>query len=82
VVTRGPAYPFFIALVYKWAIGVDNLRGASARDAFDTIRRTQAVLDALNCLAVFAMTRLLWPSSFVPALLAALLAALWMCPAC
>jgi uncharacterized membrane protein len=55
------------------------LRRPTARsEVFAAIRHTQAVLGALDCIAVFALTRVLWPSSFVPALLAALLTAL--CP--
>jgi hypothetical protein len=42
------------------------------------VRRTQAVIDALGCVAVFAIARVLMPTSYVAALVAALLAAL--CP--
>jgi hypothetical protein len=82
VIMRGPVYPFYVSLVYRaWRAlaGPDALRRPTARnEVFAAIRQSQAVLGALDCLAVFALTRVLWPSSFVPALLAALLTAL--CP--
>ncbi len=82
VIMRGPVYPFYVSLVYRaWRAlaGPDALQRPTARsEVFAAIRRSQAVLGALDCVAVFALTRVLWPSSFVPALLAALLTAL--CP--
>jgi hypothetical protein len=82
VIMRGPVYPFYVSLVYRtWRAltGPEALRRPTARgEVFAAIRQSQAVIGALDCVAVFALTRVLWPSSFVPALLAALLTAL--CP--
>jgi hypothetical protein len=82
VIMRGPVYPFYVSLVYRaWRAlaGPDGLRRPTApSEVFAAIRQSQAVLGALDCLAAFALTRALWPSSFAPALLAALLTAL--CP--
>jgi hypothetical protein len=72
VITRGPVYPFFVASVQR----LERASGYSSR--FDTIRYAQAVLEAFDCVAVFAITRVLVPGSRVPGLLAALLTAL--CP--
>lgn len=78
VITRGPVYPFFIALVYR-TMGVGASPDARARwRQLDRVRLAQAVLDGLNCLAVFGIAVAIWPGSFVPALLAALFVAL--CP--
>jgi hypothetical protein len=72
VITRGPVYPFFLSLVLRLTEGLPGIERLHAA------RLTQAVLDALNCLAVFAIARAIYPHSFGSALLAALLAA--TCP--
>src|SRR6185369_13265275 len=74
VITRGPVYPYFISLVYR--VETSDVQNADAVSAFNRVRYVQAVLDALTCVAVFALARALFPGSYGPALLAALLAAL------
>ncbi len=78
VITRGPVYPGFIALVYR-ALGALGIDPAADRVwSMNAVRRVQAVIDAVTCLGVFALARALWPRSVLPALVAGLLAA--VCP--
>ena len=73
-VTRGPVYPVFLCVVYK----VFGSREAMAsRDTWhvnwDRVRVVQCVLNAVTCLLVFWIARVIRPESFWAALTAALI---------
>ncbi|MDO8535691.1 MAG: glycosyltransferase family 39 protein [Candidatus Omnitrophota bacterium] len=72
-VTRGPIYPFFIASVYRFLGDTKStVSGEIWRNNWDRVRITQCVLDSFVCLLVFFMARLIYPRSYGPALIAAL----------
>lgn len=77
--SRAPGYPFLMSIAYRLLIPVHNTLGVPVWPTiWQDVRILQAVLDATTCVLVFLITRLIFPASRVPALLACLLVAL--CP--
>jgi 4-amino-4-deoxy-L-arabinose transferase-like glycosyltransferase len=73
-VTRGPVYPFFLCAVYK-VFG--NREAMASVDTWhlnwDRVRIVQCVLNAVTCLLVFWIARVIRPESFLAAFTAALI---------
>jgi hypothetical protein len=73
-ITRGPVYPFFIASVYR-LFGNERFMKNPLTWHFlwDRVRITQCVLDALVCLMIFFIVRIVYSGSVWPAYISALL---------
>ncbi|MBF0384807.1 MAG: YfhO family protein [Candidatus Omnitrophica bacterium] len=73
-ITRGPVYPFFIATVYKLFGKEEHMNSIETwRHNWDKVRVAQCVMDALLCVVLFLMARVIYPDKFMPALLASFL---------
>lgn len=71
-ITRGPVYPFFIALIYRiWGdpTAMESINRWHVN--WNRVRVVQSVLDALICLLLFFVMRVLYPEHNLPAFLAA-----------
>lgn len=69
--TRAPLYPLFLAGIYKAVGATGQLTPVQMQRTFLQIRLLQAAIDALTCLLVFSLVRLLAPQSEIPALVGA-----------
>lgn len=71
--TRGPVYPTFMWAVYKTFGTVEHMDAEDWHYNWDKIRIVQCIIDALLCLVVYFIVRLIYSNSFGAALIAALL---------
>jgi len=72
-ITRGPGYPFFLFLVYRLFGSENSMDKLSWYQNWNKVRIAQCFLDAVICLLVFAIVRCIYPASFLPALISAIL---------
>ena len=71
---RPPAYPYFMSSVYHLFGRAEDMREHKTwHKNWDKVRIVQAALDAAVCILVFAIVRILSPTSTVPAYLSAAL---------
>ena len=67
-VGRGPVYPFFISIVYKFFCDPEDMKSIETwHKNWNRVRVAQCFLDATICLLVFFIVRLIFPASFWPA---------------
>lgn len=67
-VTRAPAYPFFLAVVYTVLGDRDAMKSVESwRVNWQRVRFVQTILDSLTCLLVYFIGRKLAPKSYIPA---------------
>jgi 4-amino-4-deoxy-L-arabinose transferase-like glycosyltransferase len=71
-VTRAPLYPLFVSMIYRAGPDAALTSHDLIRANADRVRIVQCLLDALTCLCLFALCRLVYPSSASVALVAAL----------
>jgi 4-amino-4-deoxy-L-arabinose transferase-like glycosyltransferase len=73
-ITRGPVYPGFLAAVYcLWGDPTAMESILLWHVNWNRVRVVQAVLDALVCLLLFGVMRMLYPDRFTPAFMVAAL---------
>jgi len=71
-VSRAPLYPVFLASVYSVFGDISPVSTPVLRaQNFDATRVVQCILDTMTCFLVFILTRLIFPRSPWPALIAA-----------
>lgn len=74
VITRGPVYPFFMSLIYKFFCNKADFASAENRHKnWDKVRIAQIFLDSGICLLVYFIVRFIYPASIWPALVASVL---------
>lgn len=62
--SRGPAYPFFMYMVYKFFVNsTDTLSLETWHVAWDKVRIVQCVLDSFCCVLVFFIVKSIYPKS-------------------
>ena len=72
VIMRAPLYPYFVSFVYKFFCDPGDMESIDTwHKNWNKVRTVQAVLDAFVCIFVFFIVRIIYPSSFWPALIAA-----------
>ena len=75
-IARGPIYPFFISIIYKFFGNPKDMDSIKTwRKNWNKVRKAQCLLDAIVCLLVFFIVRLIYPTSFWPAIISASLQA-------
>ncbi|CAB1061318.1 hypothetical protein D1BOALGB6SA_6091 [Olavius sp. associated proteobacterium Delta 1] len=73
-ISRGPVYPVFLASLYcLWADGTATESRNRWQVNWDIVRIVQSILDAIICLLLFWLVRVLYPDRYLPAFLAAVL---------
>ncbi|MFC1708675.1 glycosyltransferase family 39 protein [Candidatus Omnitrophota bacterium] len=73
-INRGPIYPTFIFLVYKFLGNPEDMKSLDNwHKNWNKIRLAQCVLDATICIFVFFIVRLIYPASLWPAFISAVL---------
>ncbi len=73
-ITRGPIYSSFMCIVYKVFGSEEDMNSVENwHKNWDKVRITQCVMDAVVCLLVFVIVRLIYPASSIPAFIAAIL---------
>jgi len=73
-ITRSPAYPVFISLVYRILGSEEDMQSVQTWHVnWDKVRRAQCVLDAIVCILVFFIVRTINKKYYLPALIASLL---------
>ena len=76
-ITRGPVYPFFISLVYRFFSNPKDMLAITTWHLnWDRVRLAQCIVDTITCLLVFLIVRLIYPTSWWPAFISAALYAL------
>ena len=71
---RGPVYPFFMCAIYKLLCNKEDMTSkGDLHKNFDKVRIVQCIIDASLCILIFFIVHLIYPTSFVPALLASFL---------
>lgn len=70
-VNRGPVYPLFLSMVYRIFGNTEALN--NWQENWDKVRMVQAILDALLCIVVYFIVRLIIPSVYIPAIIASIL---------
>lgn len=73
-IVRGPVYPFFIYIVYKYFSNPKDMESIETwHKNWNKVRIAQCILDATICIFVFFIVRSICPSSFWPAIISACL---------
>jgi hypothetical protein len=71
---RAPAYPFFISLVYRFfGIPEESLSARTWHINWDRVRLAQCILDAICCVFIFFIVRMLYTKSPWPSLISSAL---------
>lgn len=74
VITRGPVYPFFMFLVYKFLGSEKDMESIETwHKNWDKVRIVQSILDAGVCFLIYFIVRFIYPASIGPALISAFL---------
>lgn len=70
-ITRGPAYPFFISMIYRILGNEKDMESMRVwHKNLDKVRLSQCLLDAIVCILVFFVVQAIYKKSFLPALIA------------
>jgi 4-amino-4-deoxy-L-arabinose transferase-like glycosyltransferase len=64
-ITRGPAYPFFLSLIYSFSVPGGNFEAGSMARLWNNVRIAQCVLDAFCCILIFLLIKAIYPNSSV-----------------
>lgn len=73
-IVRGPVYPLFLYLIYSFTLNQKNMNSPKAwYPIFKDVRIVQCFIDAFIVILIFAMVRMIYPASIVPAIIASIL---------
>lgn len=73
-INRGPVYPYFIYLIYKFFGNTEAMKSFGTwHKNWHKVRIAQCILDASICISVFLIVRLICPQSLWPAFISSFL---------
>ncbi len=73
-IVRGPVYPFFLSMVYRIFCSEKDMQYLEVwHKNWDKVRIAQCLLDAIVCILVFFISRVISKKSFIPALISSVL---------